>query len=449
MQQPSIQLELPYNLTIRELFPVMDDIVRCPYELIDQILSQVETYPARKVFYKILGKDHFGDTVTRDYLIHFREIFSSVNNGKERGQELRSTLVKDFQERSFKVSKRFAEMFLNKTIADNTTISPFESVSFNQNVFDIQLTPAFKKYLHILRLKEHGKHIPFAKGDERLLLNFRMKHSDMLYWVIRKHQWAKGIQVYQIQDLKDLVGVPEMKNKSFVALLEKIRDKELFGTWSEFDFDKIIKRGKLTGIRIKFDKDALIREKHRLDLRFEYELLLYENKVDIDIIYNIRKLIATGSTIEKEGIDYTWSPFYVIETIKSARRHYSRSQNQNETRKYSKIQSLNGFITKALFEGYWAKEIDLASTEAHNYGLFGKQVRNGVTITARAIPIDDVRYYAGQSGKTLEEYKSMLARQGTFYMEYVDYQTGKIYWIPEDQIRRLKIQQKKEALRTA
>lgn len=437
----TIQLELALEYTIKQLFPILDDVIRCPYELIDQIIKDVEKYPSRKLFYKILGKDHLKDTETLEYIIKYDDIYPGSKNAKSRGVELLESIRRDFQHQSFKVSQEFAAMAMRVKInASATYISPFEAVSFSNSAYEVKLTKAFKLYLHVLRLKEYAKVVPFAKGDERLLTSFRIHHTDKLYWIIRRHQWARGTITYKLADLKTNMGCEGMANKSFFALLSKI-EGDLIGTWSEFSHRKIRKGKFVKEIEIKFNSDNINREKNRLDLRFEYEEELRSNGVDIDTIYNIRKLIAVGETIEKNGKHYEWSPFYVMQTIDLARRNNFKAKRD--------FRNLPGYIIKALFQGYWVEMIDNLKSEAHNYGLFGKQVKRGISVTAKAIPIEDLEITASESGKTLEEYKNMLNRQGRFYCEYMDYQTGRIYLVPEDHVKRLKVLQTKEALKRA
>ena len=449
MRTESIQLELPLDYTVKQLYPILHDVIRCPYELIDQILRKVDKYAARKVFYKILGKDHLKDVETLEYVIRYDEIYASAKNASKRGLELQEELRKEFQETSFKVSQQFAALVLKVKInAGNTFVSPFEYVSYDHGQFEIKLSRAFKMYLHILRLKEYASIVPFAKGDERLLVSFSVHHTDKFYWVIRRHQWAKGVVTYDLEDLKENMGCQEMTNKSFFALLSKIED-DLRDTWSEFKHRKVKKGKFVKEIEIKFNSDNLNREKNRLDMRFEYEEELRQNGVDIDTIYNIRKLIAIGGTIEKNGKQYPWTPFYVLQTIRMA-KHQQRVINvhRNESKSKRDIGNFRGYLIKALFEGYWAEKIEEIKIEEFNHKLFGNQVKRGISVTAKAIPEEEFMIMAFENDLSIEEYKTMLNKQGKFYMEYMDYQSGKVYWVPVDHVKRLKTLQTKEAIKS-
>ncbi|MEM6734432.1 MAG: hypothetical protein AAF620_00040 [Bacteroidota bacterium] len=452
MNSQSIQLQDSVENTVKRLYPVLDDVIRCPYELIDQILQRVDRYAARKVFYKILGKDHLKDTETHTYLVYFEEIYKGRKNAKKRGGELEKTLVMDFQEKSFKVSQKFAAFVLKVKIdASNTRISPFEAVSYSSSCFEIRLTRAFKLYLHILRLKEYASMVSFAKGDERLLTNFRVHHTDMMYWVIRRHQWARGTIKYELKALKMAIGCVTMSNKCFFVLLGKI-ESELKGTWCQFKHKRIKKGAVVKEIELLFDSDKMNRERNRLNLRFEYEIELAKNGVDIDTIYHIRKLIHVNQTLEKDGKKYLWSPFYVLHTIAIAKLEYKKRLEQNEIQKRKRIGNFPGFLIKALFQAYWADQIEILKAEQcikkrDNQQLFGKQMKSGVAVTAIAIPDEDMLLAAYHKKETIEQYLYKLSQQGQCYVKYVDYETGEIYWVLEEHFKRLEMLEKREAYR--
>jgi hypothetical protein len=420
----TIDVPLPIRRSALLRWPAVNEEILHPNEILDDILLNT-SMAARKVYYCILAEDHNGDRETREYAVPYTSVHKRSKDNS-RGKAIRDAVREEFQHRSFRVHPKFVRTYLKKNYSEDPHISPFSMVDFVKGNWLITLTPEFKLYLSVFQ-EMHEKSFSFTKGDLSLLTGFTHPHTDKIYWLIRREQWVRDSKVLDVEVLKELLDKRGADTHNVLRQsLYKIK-RELAGTWAEFDYAPV-KKGqgaKVKSVRLTFRKSGDLLDSLHDDLRFEYEFTLLRYGVDPRYITSIRMLILNKASVK--GSNVPWCSEYVLHTVGMVLNEYKKG----------KVKSLTQFISRALWEGYYAdtpKLIDWAEKYAPDAGGFGKQVNPGITASAEVVFLDAVdALYPGVSNweeftllQTGEPHK--LSRVG---------KDGRAYLIPQREIDRL------------
>jgi hypothetical protein len=387
MESTTIKITLPIDRHINRIYPLPEHTVRMPNEILEQVI-QLGDLPSRKIFYIVLAMDHLKEPERTEYEIDYLEIYESANNAKKRGKEKREKIKTGFQEKGFNISTKFVTQYLGKK-ASEPYINAFTLTDYVDNKFTITLSKEFKLYLHVLRKYND---IPFTTGDLNLLLNMYHRAADKLYWLIRSHQFVKGTHKYNTLELKERLGYPETETRNFCSqTLESIR-KELEGTWAEFSFEKIKKGKEIRELLFAFDKDEVIVNKLKNDLRFAFEVELQKRGFNIKYIHYIRHLILKGCKIKSRY----WDAAYVLRAITAA----------DSKKSSGKIKEMPAYLFEALFNGYFVEGLpEPASSELARLGV---PVQTPLFVTCPAISLEEVRREAAKYGRDEHQYKTAL-----------------------------------------
>lgn len=436
MTPTQIQMQIPLEWNVRKVYPMGNEVVNQPNDLLDEILEN-DCLAARKVFYIVLAKNHVAQEDTLSYIVPFTDIYKSKKNARQRGLMLQSDVRRSFQHTSFGVDPQFVRVVLGQD-ANVPYISPFSLVDFRQGCFHITLTIPFKKYLQYLTVHHQNK--GWTMGDLKLLLSMNHRATDKLYWFIRSKQFYKGTHKINIVELKHKLGYADTSNKNFCSQTLSAVEKELKGTWAEFSFTKITKGREIREIKFFFDKDDIVMTKLRNDLKYEYEIELHKRGVWTPMIHNIRHLILNNDVIVKDGKSYTWSWHYVIWTIRFVDNQHSNG----------KLKDKAGFLKTALFEGYYAEqaaEIPFDYPGAKHLPL-GRCLTAGVSINAKnAYSLTHLSEYAATKDMTADQYVHHLKDvRKISLVKYVNPADASIWYLDEAYIKRLRVLENKSAI---
>ncbi len=380
------QLELPIEYAVKKVSPDLYKVIH-PNVLIEAS-NMVFKIAEHRLCTEILAHNHKEEPEQLLYSFPYTVVRPNSKYATSNAWRDSEPIINSLQSRVLRLPKEYVEKVYGKKVK-RVTFNPFNKVIYENGRFTVRLDEDFKRILVIT--KDH-----FTRGELKLLRTLKNDWSHKIYWLIREKQPWKGVLEIGLPELKRKFGVSNKykgRYNNFKAKVLLPAQKELKNTWAEFEFKE--SRGGRAGkevikIRFMFRDDLKQHLRQEKDLRFNYEVMLYECMIPVHTIHEIRGKIYDEEPILADRPE-RWDYFYVEQTV-------------DIVRSKKNIKKLPDYLYKSLTEGIFLNEVE-KRREFFNPGkqvnIFGEKIDEGNKV--KGYTFDQFEGDAREMGLSVEE----------------------------------------------
>ncbi|PCH66645.1 MAG: hypothetical protein COC01_07575 [Bacteroidetes bacterium] len=236
----------------------------------------------------------------------------------------------------------------------------------------------------------------FTKGEFELLIKLNSFYAYCIYWLVRENQWHGSERIITLDQLKDTLGIaPEQyknRNDNFKVKVLNVAQRELKGSWAEFDYQiKRVGKGQFN-VHFYFKSDILQEIEENITLTKPWEKELKGIGVFAKSIKEIRAKIFNREKIGNTQHEY--DGFYLNQCVKIGNRLYhERVRNKSK----EQIKDLASYVLRAIQMGWWIDEVERERTKEKD------RTQTKLFDQPKSYPVETVKELARAKGVSLDE----------------------------------------------